>query len=192
MTGDNAVHIKLATDGTPTLYDQHGNDLGSVGGSSLVQVALVVLDNDQIKALPTTAVTLVAAPGTGKVLRFLAASAVARFSSGAYATVTVGSGVGDSMQLSISSVSGTGSVSVAAIYSEWYSGVFTFAGDQIIDFVPRQAIDSGVPLSIETLLAPHENGALKLVVAGNGGSNFTGGNAANTLTVATYYVVLDL
>lgn len=34
MTGDNAVHIKLAADGTPTMYDQHGNSLGPIGSSS--------------------------------------------------------------------------------------------------------------------------------------------------------------
>lgn len=64
MTGDNAVHI-LLDNGVPVLYDQHGGDLGLV---SPVRVASVVLDNEQIKALPTTHQLILAAPGANKLL----------------------------------------------------------------------------------------------------------------------------
>lgn len=186
MTGDNAVHIKLAADSTPTLYDQHGSDLGPVA-SNLFQVATVTLTNAQVKALPTTPQLLVAAPGANKVivpvLAYLYSNIVAPYTGLDADGMSIIFSMGNQTPLSLSDdKAGAGNPSDATDL---------LTGSLYAVVPPPYLLDTSIR-QIRPVMgnAGGVNHALNIEI-GNGG-NLTGGDTANTLKVAVYYTVLDL
>ena len=156
---------------------------------AIVKKTIVPLTDAQIKALPTTPFTLVAAPGANKTLVLISAG------------------------LRIISTTGYGGLATTAFLGVGYPAANIFSSSLIDDLASgvadltsfldnsrdRIAIispysDSGFvdlgPRASQIDISASENKALSLIMA-NGGSDLTGGHAANTLVATTYYIEVD-
>lgn len=132
---------------------------------TVVRSMTVTLTDAQIKALPTTAIELVPAPGAGKVVVPIKFVLIFNNDAGAY---------GNADQLPHLDTNG-----------------FSY-GDDIIDPAGLSSIYShaldGMPSGNPGDL---ENQPIMLKTTGNVG-NYTGGNAANYLKVTTLYIVVEI
>lgn len=159
-------------------------DIADLG---LLQSATVELTDAQIKALPTTGIQIVAAPGENKLL--LPVAAYIRgvtAAGGAYTNIgDIGwnliweDGVFATSPLQPSFVGGenTDMIQQFLIPNTYVSGVATFSG---LAFT-GDAFDSTNII----------NKPLVLKDSWNTG-DYTAGNAANTLKVTVYYIIVDL
>lgn len=138
------------------------------GGTSGLQNTRVAVTNAQMLALRATPVTLVAAPGAGKVIEFI--SSILMFDRTAVYTETA-----DNM--AIKYVDGSGTAISVAIES---TGFVDAAADAIYFAQPI----AGTILGVKTLF---EN--VPLVLHNTGDGEFGGGNAANEVVVQTNYRV---
>ena len=159
----------------------------SGGGGVSIQSATVTLTDAQIKALPTTPVTLVAAQGIGKGILPISCFGIMDATSGGYTNYT------DSSFSIISAGSG--------YYSSPFQASNVLANDQVKEIfqflipqcVPGTGSFDGIIIGISSIDSTIENQALQ--ISGNylgTETNYTGGNAANTLKVTVYYTVVDL
>jgi hypothetical protein len=185
------------------------------GRSGIVQKATVTIDHDQIKALPTSAVEVVPAPGAGKFLLYLGGT----FFKGSPFSAPFdewGWGIpGDdperppSVYLNVND-DGTGwagifygssaldvpaSVAIAdgdddSVYSNCFSGN---GGDQLCNLAPETYVSSsGIGFGAYAPdLRPQWNKALFFAVR-NPLGDFTDGHPDNTLTVVVFYAEIDL
>jgi hypothetical protein len=162
-----------------------------------IQSATVTLTDAQIKALPTTAVTIVPAPGTGKMLRLIMAHAALTQSaeytnidpdeswlSIAYQGDSVASSVvlnhsGDGKE-DLDRLLGGGAGSPAAVIFEPFQKTSASWG-------ATAEVFSEVGGAIGSA-----NKALNVYAFNNSAGDFTGGNSANTLTVTVLYLVIDV
>jgi hypothetical protein len=135
-------------------------------GYTLLRVASVTLTDAQIKALPTTAIQIVAAPGAGKVIAPLTAIILTEITT-EYTNVNSPS---------------------MLVIAEGAASVFDTDADDRALYFPDADI---VQLSTLASVTRMENTALS-ILSSNELGNFTGGNAANTLKVTVYYMVVDL
>lgn len=173
------------------LLTEHGVaaiDTGGGGGDSVVLSATVTLTDAQIKALPTTAIEVVAAPGAGK-MNYLLSSIWSHDWTADYTNIAAGA----SMYVS----SGNADVSVMLDNTLGINVTDLLAnGADAIAFAgakDRQADVDGVPYAVvATTATNYANQALTLVAANGVSGDFTGGNAANTLKVTVLYSVIDL
>lgn len=159
-------------------------------GGAVEQTVLsrtVTLTDAQIKALPTTAVELVPAPGAGSIILFLHAFSV--FSAPA---------TGYSMDISPAYLQVYSGDPNAVGDSTDVSGLVTFGesltGTHIALFTQKFAWDDveGMPKTIQGTLDFYDNKALYLADAWVGNANYTGGDAGNSLSVTVLYTVVDL
>jgi hypothetical protein len=156
------------------------------GGGSSYLVASVELTDAQIKALPSQPVEVVAAPGAGKVIMPIACFVKANCNAGAYLL-----DADSSWMLVIDQ-----SVKISCPLR--VEGLLNNAGTQVGKFMFPQAYPGSGTFSgyVETynegLVAATENLPLYIIDSLGGVSDYTGGNAANTLKVTVYYVVVDL
>lgn len=158
------------------------------GGASLVHQTTVALTDEQIKALPTTGVAIVPAPGANKVIELLHGFVTADCAAGAYTTP-----LGAYIQLLYGTspiaayVDASGFIDALALLSNasvrrsripalWFSPQTSGAED----FLFGQF--SGDPT----------NQPLTLADAYNGVSNYTDGHASNTLKVSVAYMILNV
>lgn len=156
-------------------------------GVQTVYSASVTLTDAQIKALPTTPVELVAAPGAGKILLILSAFMLLDTSAGAYTNVNaaatggvdIGGAYGNFMQVLdpaglVPALEGTDVLAFkldTAVY---------ISGDQVYNNVAAYTVGDYVNTPIIIDLENSSDG------------NFTGGNAANTLKVTALYTIIDV
>lgn len=156
----------IAVDAT----DPANPEVSATGGSGL-ETATVTLTDAQIKALPTTPVQVIAAPGTGKYYKIFGAQIITDTSAAAYTNVTASDlikiGLSDSFQ-AFSCTNG-----ILEEEDIFYSDLTPYAGADI------------------SPLSNTENNAI-FIYSNNGGGNYTGGNAANTLKAVVYYIIVDL
>jgi hypothetical protein len=157
------------------------------GGSSTVLSATITLTDAQIKALPTTPFQLVAAPGAGKMILPQSAILILDWTAD-YASIDAACYMqiqtpDETLVLSFSENTGDGGP----------NAIFAAGGDAIGVFGIRQQVVSSFTRMLSGGLAQSSfnNQPLQLLI-GNNGVNLTGGNAANTLKVTVYYVVVDL
>lgn len=168
---------------------------GSVsGGSSTAPLkATVTLTDTQIKALPSTAVNLIAAPGAGKIIVPVSATVVTDFSSGNYTNVSTGDGwmfishntnhiwayfaVNDTMV-------GIDDLDAWATTAKLYT-----------ELVPWQRTDN---VNAWYMLgkwyvqdANLVNAPLTIKADNQGTGNFTGGHANNIMRFVIYYTIED-
>lgn len=150
----------------------------------------VELTDAQIKALPTTPLTIVAAPGVGKRIAFLFGYLSVDASAGAYTDIAADASV-------MFGAPGTG-VSVFMLNSVSLSLTsvtdFFAAGSQRADFGPLLSVDAAEGyggLAIPRAVSEVENLSLILTLS-NGEIDLTGGNAANTLKVTVIYTIIDV
>jgi len=174
-------------------------------GASLTCRTITTLTDAQVKALPTTPITLIAAQGAGIRPKVLGLTVVVRAGAGAYTNVDatysdlhLDVAAGDYIQYPILVNDST----VSASYQQM-TQFLAAAADSVHDVVPHQFTAlgptgawAGTPLyvfgtnngssgSTPTGLA---NSAVRIGADNNGSGNFTGGNAANTLKVFVYWV----
>jgi len=147
--------------------------IADLGGGSSYLSATVTLTDAQIKALPSGNVEIIAAPGTGKYL-YVNQVAFALNIVGAYTNVTIN--IPPQLWYKTSEV--------GIVDSTLDDFAFTTPDKYgtLLNTYPQGYFAS----------ADIENRAIELNISNTGAGNFTGGNAANTLKVTVYYVVVDL
>lgn len=101
-TDGTAGTVTYINDGTAASADF--NAYQSLGAAGAMQYAEVTLTAAEVKALNATPKVLVAAPGAGKVLEFVSATAILDYNSAAYA------GVGATEDLAIRFTDGSGAI----------------------------------------------------------------------------------
>lgn len=150
--------------------------------------ASVTLTDAQIKALPTSAVEIVAAPGAGQmlvpiraVLSFRWTANYTNIASTAAIGVTHANGYG-----MLTSLFQQPSSQIGNLLANDENALAILAPLMEIDFTGQK------PYGQQFWPGAFEN--LNLTIGGYNGfsGNFTGGDAANTLLVTVYYLVVDL
>ena len=153
----------------------------SPGAASIVHQATVLLTDAQIKALPTTPFEIVAAPGANWAFVPIAAALVIDTTAGAYATIDANASItviGNITNLS-SIVESDGQVTAFLTGGERMAFLGQMYGGGVYGQAP---VDSW---------STYSDRALQLYAA-SGGTNFTDGNAANTLRVSVEFRVFDV
>lgn len=160
-------------------------------------VATVTLTNDQIKALPTTAIEIVAAPGANKVIFPIAAWLHLLNWAADYGNIGDASVLGveydgtANSPLSVLMESVNGEVSNLLVDSASHPG-FLGIKNRVNTVLPTVVTPSGVGQFVDDPGTINKSLKLYAVNSGSATGNFNGGDAANTLKVLVYYVVVDL
>lgn len=165
---------------------------GGGGGSEMIHQATISLTDAQIKALPTTPVEAVPAPGAGKMLIPLSVVVHVDGVGGAY----------DNIDLADGYIALAWNGAVDAVYLALTDGtlgqVFNLLGaaTNCLVIVPPNSEYSSVYLSTG---GPHNTRLISEVVnqgldiyAFNSLGNFTGGDAANSMKVTVLYTIIDV
>lgn len=154
----------------------------------------VTLTDAQIKTLPTEAVTLVAAPGAGKVIHLIGGLGVLTWGVAApnskYTNVTTTDGY---LLLKVGNQQSAGIVT-----DDVFTDLASFFGNDgqtnYVDFPHGPLFSSstgGTVFGSCGSLVNIENAAI-VIEGSNSGGNFTGGHANNTLKVTVIYQVITL
>lgn len=170
-------------------YVKTGNKIAVPGSGGGVEIKseTVILNDEQIKALPTTGVEIVAAPGAGKYISVIFGNWVLDATADSYGDITDASFQLVSTNgnyLSVPSISET-ALGLSAIRTSNFlcppaqDGSGSFAG----------TIVTGGSSNTTPVI---ENEAVLIKDDWGGGVNYTGGNAANTLKVTVYYIEVTL
>lgn len=155
----------------------------------------VTLTDAQIKALPTTPITLIAAPPSGYRIKVLSASLVSSFAAGVYTNIDA-----TYAACSLFYLGDFGQWPTQAIVDDvGYSGATRFTAffgnttRRVVDVTSFYDAASDGAAGLQWVLAYHEPRASMLATAlaigmdNDGTGNLTGGNAANTLRVTVYW-----
>lgn len=164
---------------------------------SQICLAEKILTDAQIKALPTTPVEIVAAPGVGHAILPITSFWIIDASEGAYTNIST-----DGAYLTLAY---TGGVELCAYIAndsslsvQDFENFFFSATKQIWTLTQGQGFlafwgpgtGTGFSQAAGNNATGVENKALNIRGA-SGGGNLTGGNAANTLKVALLYTIID-
>jgi hypothetical protein len=168
------------------------------GGLSLAKIftTTVTLTDAQIKALPTTPITLVAATGANTFIKVLAVTYVADTAASAYTNL-------NATYVDIHLTLGTYYCSYEPINDSTVTpalvGVTDLLGGAAITLhengQPSLAAVTGAPgyaVNINHASPSHYNQPLQIAIDNNGSGNLTGGNAANSMKVIVLYAVLSV
>lgn len=150
--------------------------------------ASITLTNAQIKALPTTYQTVVAAPGADLLLMPVAAAVYIDATAGAYTNIDTSPADAEGLTIA---------------YGDWDEDAMTYfamsgAAEAFLGLLAGPYIRTPTPASLASLTtftlrrtaANFLNQPLKLV-AWNDTGDYTGGHASNTGTVIVYYQTMD-
>jgi hypothetical protein len=155
---------------------------------------ITTLTDAQIKALPTTAVEIVPAPGAGKALKMIACLCLLKHAAGAYGNIADNMcGVGINIDGRISSVGDWG----------WLIGDNSDPIGGYIEISPGAAVGLKVQSYAHTLITGagyySDLGNRNMTISGHNWDSsgndlgvWTGGNAANTLDVIVFYTIISL
>lgn len=174
-----------AASGFPAAIQAVFTGLYSPDGGSLLS-ATVTLTDAQIKALPTTPIEVVAAPGAGKIV--IPTQAVLYFDFTAqYTNINVAAYLG---------VLQNGSSGLLSLLNEAIgSGVSTFlqyGEDAVATLTQPRILQSSAIAGHVNPASDMVNTSLRVEAFNDTDGNFTGGNAANTIKVTVYYIVVDV
>jgi hypothetical protein len=177
------------------------NTSAQLNGASLVYGFATTLTDAQIKALPTTPVTLVSAPASGSRIKVMGGSASLNTTAGAYTNINtvycavqIDNPSGDWMAGPLA-VNDSSMTTPLTNVTSWFGG----AAHLVID-IPCPAmkpIDAGAVSGHSEWIQPfgasvssHVDATAVRISVDNGGSGvWTGGNSANSLIVTLYYAV---
>lgn len=183
-----------------------GTTLSATGS---INTAIVPLTDAQIKALPTTPITLVAAPSAGSWVKILGGSIVINNTAGAYTNINANAGlfimpqgvfawlvqpiVNDTTptpnvtQLTTLLNTHTFKQVVPLVVPYSISDADASATPQ--NWVLSAGLNSGTVADVGIGTASVDGLAVELSIDNVGSGNLTGGNAANTGKVTLYYTV---
>lgn len=170
-----------------------------VSDGAAIRMVTVILTDAQIKALPTTPIELVAAPGANMKVKPIGLTLRSNTTAGAYTNIDASYA---DLHLDINGhYASYGPVddSTSTPVLTGVSNILGAAGSVVYDgVVPSLSATSvaGTSLYVQPDAFPGPatvlNQPLDLKMENNGSGNLTGGNAANTLKVVLYYVIEDL
>lgn len=155
------------------------------GEGVVIRKKTVTLTDAQIKALPTTAVEIVPAPGAGRMIRVVSTTIWCDTTLGAY-----------------TNLADQGYITLAVNGQEYFSYLVNDTGESITQLSSLLAGETLVSKAllensqinawgVEPLALPDvENGAVTLVADNDG--DFTGGHADNYLKVTVLYTIIDV
>jgi hypothetical protein len=152
-----------------------------------IQRATVILDDAQIKALPTTPFELLAAQ-VGVQYHVISALVHLDSTAGTYTNVSTADGA----QVVLQYNNGSGDYVGSAMYQEapgtafstFFSGAHKQSWRPVIGGYTDWSATNGLLTYSE---GEHLNTNVAIAVTNGGSGNFTGGNAANTLKVTLFY-----
>lgn len=147
-----------------------------------IQQTTVTLTDAQIKSLPTTTIEIVPAPGAGKGLLLLRGRIETNTNAGGY-------------------VSASNQCAFALINADWdqLSNFALMRGGMSNEMVFSKGLTPALTVASgdyagsleETNYPAKENQAISITDY-SGGSNYTGGNASNTMKVTVFYLIIDV
>lgn len=153
-------------------------------GDDLLQVASVTLTDAQIKALPTTPVEIVAAPGAGKFIAVVYAVLVIDTMAAAYTNIDA-----EAAWLALQ-VDGR---SITNRYDELDQGALASTAQAVIILSPLELNNNGsLNASWPGDVSDLANQPLVAFFNNGGSGAFTGGDDDNSLKVVVYYVEVEL
>jgi hypothetical protein len=189
--GAGSITEITSDDASVTITDPTGPvvDLSAGGGAAVVQLATATLTDAQIKALHTTPVQVLAAPGAGKYIAVIAALVACDTTAASYTNVNSVQG-----ELLLETVTST---RIGVLKVDEYADLFTWGGQLAYQLGPLTSLEwvTGPPARMTQppfSLDDNADTALQLNVNNSSNGNFTGGNAANSLTLTLLYMVLDV
>ncbi len=187
---DDLSDVVITTPAATQLLEYSGSTWANA--YPLVRRATVNLTDAQVKALPTTPVTVVAAPASGYRIRPIQVSYSAAFSGGVYTNL-------NATYIDVHLKIGSDYVGYGPVTDSTVTPTITQATD-IFGSTGSHMYDQGLPPQLGNpggyvqtsgvyTRSQQEATAMQIGIDNNGSGNFTGGNAGNTFRVTVYYVV---
>jgi hypothetical protein len=162
-------------------------NLSILFGASLFRAARVRLNNAQIKALPTTGVDIVLAPGAGQVIIPVLSICLHNWVAN-YTNIDAAAKLGLQMTPATGYVLGP----LREAEGASVSGVLAAGAEAYGRLAPLDTSILGADTAEFGVVADLANQAVVLSATNGAAGAFTGGNAANTLDVIVYYQLLSL
>lgn len=198
LTGTGIVKVTanvagvITTTGTPTDYLGGDAAFHSLAEGGILKGTTTVLTDAQIKALPTTAVSLTGAPGTNNRIVPVFADCVTNFTAGAYTNINADGQIFAALENQetgyLSFIPNDSRIPITYLDTLLSASARHFVLGQF--FYAEPAFGWGNLPSLDAVTAASYNVPFQLFADNNGSGNFTGGNAANTWTITPYYSVV--
>ncbi len=173
-------------------------DSYQVGSGHLAAIyqATVTLTDAQIKALPTTPITVVSAPGANKVIQPIFANLFAKTTSGAYTNINAAANLTLAMPslFAMSYIPNDAAMTTIGSHTR-LTDILGGANNrraELMPFFETEAVDSWGPVGTIGASTGGVNEALQVLIDNGGSGALTGGNAANSLTVVVLYSIVDV
>lgn len=146
----------------------------------------VELTDAQVKALPTTGIEIIPAPGAGKQVIVVGGGYFSKLTSG-YTNISANS------TIFLDTNGQHNSTVIGDDAADSVTGVTTFlaSGEHFVPIGANHAIGTAFGITLGKAATTQANKAVN-IKASNSGGNFTGGNAANKVAITVYYDIVDV